>query len=99
MNKKIVLPLAAVVLVVAAAAAGLWLSRAPVSDPNRLTLYGNVDIRQVSLAFNAGERIRELRVSEGDSVHAGQALGVLDTRTLQLRLAEGEAQIGVQQQV
>lgn len=99
MNKKIVLPLAAVVLVVAAAAAGLWLSRAPVSDPNRLTLYGNVDIRQVSLAFNAGERIRELRVSEGDSVHAGQVLGVLDTRTLQLRLAEGEAQIGVQQQV
>jgi HlyD family secretion protein len=98
MNKKAAL--SAVVAVVICAAIGVWawplLHTA--GDPNRLTLYGNVDIRQVALAFNASERIAELRVHEGDKVHAGDVLGSLDTRTSRVRLAQTEAQIGVQDQ-
>ncbi|MDR3451964.1 MAG: HlyD family efflux transporter periplasmic adaptor subunit [Rhodoferax sp.] len=92
--------LVTVIAAVAGAAIVLWVwrSKHPADDPNRLTLYGNVDIRQVSLAFNASERIAELRVKEGDKVRAGDVLGVLDMRTPRVRLAQTEAQIGVQDQ-
>jgi hypothetical protein len=39
---------------------------------NRLDLYGNVDIRQVQLAFHATGRIEKLSVREGDEVKPGQ---------------------------
>jgi HlyD family secretion protein len=98
MNRKIVL-LAALVGV-ALVAGGLWTWHAsrPADDPDRLTLYGNVDIRQVSLAFNANERIARLLVREGDKVRAGDLLGVLDQRTPRLHLAQSDAQIGAQEQ-
>lgn len=58
-----------------------------------LTLYGNVELRQVSLAFNANDRITELLVEEGDNVTKGQLLGQLDTRTLQYQIAKAQSQI------
>lgn len=73
-----------------------WRSREPATQD--LTLYGNVDVRQVSLAFNGSERVAEMRVSEGDRVQAGQVLAVLDTTTLKLRIAQAQAQAAVQAQ-
>src|ERR1035438_4152838 len=98
MNKKVLVPAAIVVVALVAAGVWAWRAQAPADAPDRLTLYGNVDIRQVSLAFNASERIVELRAREGDRVRAGDVLGVLDTRTARVRLAQTEAQIGVQEQ-
>jgi len=98
MNYKVLLPAAIVVAALVAAGVWAWREQAPAGDPDRLTLYGNVDIRQVSLAFNASERIVELRAREGVQVRAGDVLGVLDTRTARARLAQSEAQIGVQEQ-
>lgn len=43
------------------------------------TLYGNVDIRDVNLAFRVSGKIEELFVEEGDQVKAGQILARLDT--------------------
>jgi HlyD family secretion protein len=43
-----------------------------------VTLYGNIDIRQVDLAFNAEGRIADMKVEEGDAVEAGRVLAVLD---------------------
>ncbi|OZI66658.1 HlyD family efflux transporter periplasmic adaptor subunit [Bordetella genomosp. 11] len=95
MKKKLVI---LVVVVVAAVAAGLWWwNRSPV-DPNRLTLYGNVDIRQISLAFDGSDRIAEMSVEEGDRVRAGQVLARLDTRTLVLELDQARAEVGVREQ-
>ena len=68
---------AAVAVVAVALTAGLawvWARQRPVEDPNRLTLYGNVDIRQVALAFNASDRIASLSAGEGDKVAVGQVL-------------------------
>jgi HlyD family secretion protein len=48
----------------------------------RLVLYGNVDLRQVELAFNNSERITEVLVQEGDKVKHGQILARLDTSRL-----------------
>ncbi|MDO5654247.1 MAG: hypothetical protein Q4G39_09120, partial [Brachymonas sp.] len=65
-----------VVIVVALLAAGVWAwqrSRAA-SDARWLTLHGNVDIRQISLAFAGSERVAEMRAEEGDKVVAGQVL-------------------------
>lgn len=62
----------------------------------QLTLYGNVDIRQVDLAFDAEGRLQKMNVQEGDHVAAGQELGTLDATTYQslydLSVARAEAQ-------
>ncbi len=97
MNRKPFI-LGAIVVVAAAAIAAWYFHRQP-APAHELVLYGNVDLRQVSLAFNGAERIARLDVEEGDRVTAGQVLGELDTRTLQLQIAQSEAQIAVQQQV
>lgn len=68
-------------------------------EEQQLTLYGNVDVRQVSLAFNASERIDTLLVEEGDTVKKGQLLGSLNTETLRLNIAQSEAQIAMQEAI
>lgn len=88
------------VLVALAAAGGgwwWWNRQAPV-DTGHLVLQGNVDIRQVSLAFDGSGRIADLRVEEGDSVKAGDVLGHLDTRTLLLQARQAEAQVDAARQ-
>lgn len=62
----------------------------------QLTLYGNVDIRQVDLAFDAEGRLEKMKVQEGDHVKAGQELAILDSISYQsvydLMVARAEAQ-------
>ena len=55
-----------------------------------LTLYGNVDIRQIALAFEGSGRVLEMAVDEGARVQAGQ--------TLALQAAQARAQIEAQRQ-
>jgi HlyD family secretion protein len=64
-----------------------------------LTFNGNVDIRQVSLTFNATEHIDSINVEEGDTVKKGQVLAKLNTRPLELNIAQCKAQIAQQQAV
>uniref|UniRef100_UPI0025B662B4 biotin/lipoyl-binding protein n=1 Tax=Aeromonas caviae TaxID=648 RepID=UPI0025B662B4 len=45
-------------------------------------LYGNVDIRDVNLAFRVGGRVDQVLVDEGDRVKAGQLLARLDPAPL-----------------
>lgn len=87
--------LIAILLILALAFGWWWIQRAKPGD--QIILYGNVDIRQVSLAFNANERVAQMRVSEGDEVKQGQVLAVLDTAMLKLRIAQAEAQVDVQE--
>jgi HlyD family secretion protein len=82
-----------------AAAYWLWQHRERGSAEDRLVLFGNVDIRQVQLAFNGSERIAALLVEEGDRVKAGQLLARLDTQRLEPKAASREAQVQAQRQV
>lgn len=82
--------LAALLLVTVATGLGIsyYLANRRVDD-GRLVLQGNVDVRQVNLAFKVEGRIETLAVDEGDAVRAGQVLATLDARYFDddLRLA------------
>ena len=75
-----------------------WLSSRDEPAGDALQLQGNVDIRQVSLAFDGSGRVQEVRVEEGDKVKAGDVLATLDIRTLQLQADQAKAQIESQRQ-
>lgn len=47
-------------------------------DDDVLTLYGNVDIRQVDLGFRVNGRVSEMLFEEGDVVEPGALMGILD---------------------
>jgi HlyD family secretion protein len=49
-------------------------------DEGWLVLQGNIDVRQVNLAFKVEGRIESLAVDEGDAVTAGQVVATLDKR-------------------
>lgn len=66
---------------------------------SELTLFGNVDLRQVDLAFNNSERIESVTVQEGDHVLAGQLLARLDSGRLGPQVDEATAQEEAQAQV
>lgn len=69
------------------------------STDGALTLYGNIDIREAQLAFNASDRIAGIQVQEGDRVVKGQLLARLHTEQLQAQLAEAQAALEAQRQV
>lgn len=94
MNKKNTLRPLVILLLLAVAVAGWWYFKyQPEVDLNRLVIYGNVDIREVDLAFNASEHIDEVLVQEGDYVHKGQLLAVLHKARLQAQHAAAEARV------
>lgn len=65
----------------------------------QLQLYGNVDIRQVEVAFYDTGRIKNILVHEGDRVKSGQLLAELDPVRLQADLKQKKAELLLQQQV
>src|SRR5271155_2615242 len=63
-----------------------------------LVLYGDVDLRQVELAFNNSERIAAVLVQEGARVKRGQVLARLDASRLEPQVAQVEATAAAQRQ-
>ena len=94
----------ALLIVVVLAAAGTiagvawWLTHR-----NRLTdelvIFGNVDLRQVDLAFNNSERIASVLVQEGDRIAPGQLVATLDTNRLAPQVAQAQAMVAAQRAV
>ncbi|OIR18139.1 macrolide export protein MacA [mine drainage metagenome] len=89
MKKRILILLVAAIVLGASGAAYFGSHRSTNGDT--LTLYGNVDIRQVQLAFNGSERITKMLLKEGDPVEKGQLLATLDTETLRQKVRKAEA--------
>jgi HlyD family secretion protein len=58
-----------------------------------LVLYGNIDLRQVDLAFTDSGRIASVLVDEGNAVKKGEVLARLDTSRIAPQVAEAEAQV------
>jgi len=90
---------AAVVLVLATGAgAAYWFTR-PHAPSDVVTIYGNIDIRQVQAAFDDNGRILDLKVQEGDRVKKGQLLAELDPVRFQDAVAKDQGQVAAQEQV
>ena len=96
--KKKVIRLLVILILFAVVGAGLWvhLLQDQKEHKNELVLYGNVDIRQVDLAFNASERIADIMVQEGEPVKKGQLLAGLETVRLQHDVDRATSQVAAQ---
>jgi HlyD family secretion protein len=97
MNRKPIILIIALIAI--AVAAYYFFINKQEEDSSTLNLYGNVDIREVQLAFNGSEHINQILVEEGESVKKGQLLAVLHSKILQAQLAEAQAQVLAQQQM
>ncbi len=58
-----------------------------------LTLYGNVDIREVTLGFRVPGKLAKLAYDEGDKVKEGEVLASLDDEPYRYQLANAQAQV------
>ena len=94
MTKKALIPIVLIVTaVVAAAVYWRWMVNNESVPETELVLYGNVDIREVRLAFNGSEHVGEMLVDEGDRVQAGQLLARLHTERLQAAHDRARAEV------
>lgn len=60
-------------------------------EPGYLTLYGNVDVRQVDLGFRVGGRVDKLLFQEGDLVPAGKLVATLDKQPYADQVLQAQA--------
>jgi HlyD family secretion protein len=94
MNRRLILIAAAAAIVLAVAAfATSGFGLLGDKDKGELSLYGNVDIREVDMAFRVNGRIATIEVEEGTRVQQGQLLATIDTASLDSRIAEADARV------
>ncbi|AOV17163.1 hypothetical protein BJI67_08895 [Acidihalobacter aeolianus] len=63
----------------------------PVNASAGLTLYGNIDLREIRLAFNDNGRIASLQAQDGQTVHKGDLLGILDDTRYRIAYVHAQA--------
>jgi len=85
-----ILIIAAVALLVPAVFGAMRLFSSQTTD---LRIYGNVDIRDVNLAFRVAGRVQRVLVDEGDKLQPGQLLAQLDPTPNEREVAEDEANV------
>src|SRR5690606_14877570 len=85
-----------IVILVLGGALAFWLLRDHEKEDS-LRLYGNVDIREVQLAFRQPGRVTEMAFDEGDAVRAGERLAAIDAQPYRDALAAAQAQVQVAQ--
>src|SRR5690606_25480969 len=84
-----------VLLVLAALGGATWYFLADRGEAGPLTLYGNVDIREVDLGFRVPGRLDAMRFEEGDRVSAGDVLAELDPEPYRQALRAALARVGI----
>lgn len=89
MKKKI---LALVLTLIAVGIAVFFLTHKK-ENPNELTLYGNIEIRQVDLSFQVGGIIEKMFKEEGDSVKKGELVAILDNKDYKSNLEKATADV------
>ena len=93
MNRRLILTIVLVAGLVIAAIATRGFGLFPRAGDGDLTLHGNVDIREVDMAFRVGGRISGIAVEEGAKVKPGQPLATIDTATLDSRIGQADAEL------
>lgn len=88
-KKKVIFP----ILLLGGSLAAYLIYRSTTAAERQATLYGNVDIREASLAFRVTGRVASLQVDEGTQVKEGDVLATLDPEPLQNALHGAEAAV------
>lgn len=97
--KKIII-LVLVLLVAGGGGAFLYRHFEGSEEPEtELTLYGNVDIRQIRLAFQTTGRIMEMMPEEGERVEAGELLARIDAGRYQAAYDQAKARVAAQKEI
>lgn len=63
------------------------------TNPNELTLYGNIEIRQVDLSFQVAGLVSKLLKEEGDTIKKGELIAVLDEQDYEANFIKADAQV------
>ena len=82
MKKKII----ALFLILLIAVIVIFFANNKNKTANNLTLFGNIEIRQVDLSFQVAGKVEKLLKEEGDSVKAGELIAILDLIILFVQL-------------
>ena len=88
-----------VLVITGVASAILYGSITPKLDKTQITLFGNIDIRQVELSFHDAEHNISMNVKEGDRVKKGQLLATQDLDRYQYAIEYAEAKTDAQRQI
>ena len=89
-KKKII----ALVLIILIAGLCIFLYKANKKDTsNKLTLFGNIEIRQVDLSFQVSGLVSKLLKEEGDTVKKGELVAVMDESDYNANFKKAEAEV------
>jgi len=91
LSKRARILLAVLAVLALGGGGGFYLLRVRPLGVDTLTLYGNVDIREVQPAFNSTGQITAMLVQEGAAVKQGQLLATLDDTRYAAALAQAKA--------
>ena len=86
-------------LIVAALGAYSYRAQQQPTDSHDLSLFGNIDIRQIRTAFQVSGQLAAIHVQEGDQVTAGTLLAEIDPVRYQANVQKARAELEAQQQV
>lgn len=89
MKKKII----TAIFLLSILGAGVFFLTRKKTDPYELTLYGNIEIRQVDLSFQVAGQISKMLKEEGDNVKKGELLAVLDDKDYKSNLEKADADV------
>ncbi|MDA8163278.1 MAG: efflux RND transporter periplasmic adaptor subunit [Desulfobacteraceae bacterium] len=98
MKKKKIIGFILLVLIVCGIGVAVYLS-VHHKAKKTLRLYGNVDIRQVELAFHATGRVLQLLLQEGDPVKPGQLVAELDPVRYEASVGQAAGELAAQRQI
>ncbi|MCD7740577.1 MAG: efflux RND transporter periplasmic adaptor subunit, partial [Candidatus Gastranaerophilales bacterium] len=70
----------------------LYYAKQDKNDTKELTLYGNIEIRQVDMSFQVSGQIKEMLKEEGDSVTKGELIALMDDKDYKANADKAEAE-------
>ncbi len=89
MKKKII----TAIFLLSILGAGVFFLTRKKTDPYELTLYGNIEIRQVDLSFQVAGQISKMLKEEGDNIKKGELLALLDDKDYKSNLEKADADV------
>lgn len=89
MKKKLL----ALILIIIIAGLSVFLYKNKKASNNDLTLYGNIEIRQVDLSFQVAGQIAQLFKEEGDTVKKGELIATIDSKDYIANLKRANAEV------